>query len=167
MSKNKTRSTVAYHEAGHAVIARVQGIECHGVLMFPPLGTAGAAGTMTKRATTTLARDAERATVLAAIRKDIIVNLAGPCSEAKYHKPRQKYPDQWKHDHKSAEARAIWAALVATGVDLDSLTRNPDGHINLSAEQAAFVTDLLQQCRDAVSNLVDEHWPPSSAWRKL
>ena len=40
------RIIMAYHEAGHAVIARVQGIECLCVVMFSPIDGL-AAGTRT------------------------------------------------------------------------------------------------------------------------
>jgi hypothetical protein len=158
-ARQKLRAMMAYHEASHAVVARVLGIECQGVLMFSPEGGA-ASGALTSSAAY-LARDADQAAQLIALGKDITVAYAGPCGERKHRRPSKKYPDQWKSDYETAQTMAACAALVATGVDYLSLARNPDGSVNLdlSADQIAYTNDLMRQCRDAAIELVDEYWP--------
>jgi hypothetical protein len=147
------RVAMAYHEASHAVIARVQGIECIQVVMFSPIEGL-AAGTQTVKATF-LAIDADSATLLAAIKKDIIVSLAGPCGEMKYRdKPwHQKYFKRWVNDFRSARDRARHAALVATGADRSSGSHHP------TAEQIAYADELPLQCLATASDLVNTYWP--------
>lgn len=74
MLDSNLRMIMAYHEASHAVIARVQGIECLCVVMFSPIEGL-AAGTRTPISTY---HDAGQ------FRKGIIVTLAGPCGEMKH-----------------------------------------------------------------------------------
>jgi hypothetical protein len=147
------RVAMAYHEAGHAVIARVQGIECVQVVMFSPIDGL-AAGTQTTKATW-LAIDADPATLLGAIKKDIVVSLAGPCGEMKYrNKPwHQKYFKRWVSDFKSARDRARYAALVATGADRSSGSHHP------TADQIAIADKLPVHCLDIATYLVNTHWP--------
>jgi hypothetical protein len=144
------RLIMAYHEAGHAVIARVQDIECLGVVMFPPVEGL-AAGTRTPSGGKYLEIDSDQA------KKNIIVSLAGPCSEMKHrNKPwKKKYLVRWKSDHESAWKSAHFATLVATGFDRGSI-RN--GSIKPTAEQIAYSNDLFRQGLVAALHLVDEHW---------
>jgi hypothetical protein len=150
-----TCAAMAYHEAGHAVIARVQGIECPLVVMFSPFEGV-AAGARTVKATF-LALDADPATLLAAIKKDIVVSLAGPCSEMKYrNKPwDKKYFRRWNNDFKSAQIGGRRAAIIATGVGVDrsSVIHHP------TAEQIAIADEVPLECLAMASDLVEAHWP--------
>ena len=74
MSTRKER-IIAYHEAGHAVVARVLGLGVVHVAMFPTDGD-GLAGAQTWSAAW-LARDADHSTKLRALENDAKVNLAG------------------------------------------------------------------------------------------
>jgi hypothetical protein len=150
------RAKTAHHEASHAVIARMQGLACPYVTMFATDAMGAAAATTA--CATHRARGADQATLLAAIRKDIIVCLAGPCGQARYRWPAQKFPVEWQSDIEDAHTFAIRAALVASGVDLP---QKPDGSvtIDLSADQQAYANDLIEQCRDTATDLVKEHWP--------
>lgn len=165
MSKHKQtarraaiRAVIGHHEGSHAVIARVLDIDCPYVAMFAT-DEAGTPAVQTRSATY-LARDADQATQLIAIGKDITVALAGPCGEEKHRKSTKKHPEQWRGDVELAHNLAIRAALVATGVDVRSLAQNPDGSVNVSlnADQLAYANDLIRQCRDAASDLIDANW---------
>jgi ATP-dependent Zn protease len=143
----------AYHEAGHAVIARMLGLKVHYVTT---LESAEAALT---HCAAYQARNADQVTRLAAFMKDIIVALAGPQAQLKYRPPKNKQPYEWGDDLKNAQNSAIQAALMASGVDT---LLNPEGSfitVDLDADQAVCANDMLQQARDAVRDLVAEHWP--------
>ena len=72
---------VAYHEAGHAVIARVLGLEVDWVTITPDLDIAGECDS---DYAFYFAFYADDATQLAAIEKDVMVTLAGPIAECQY-----------------------------------------------------------------------------------
>jgi ATP-dependent Zn protease len=69
---------IAHHEAGHAVIGRVLGIEVEFVTITPDIDFAGSC---TSDYAMYLAFFANDATRLSAIEKDTIVTLAGPIAE--------------------------------------------------------------------------------------
>jgi hypothetical protein len=145
MLDSNLRMIMAYHEASHAVIARVQGIECLCVVMFSPIEGL-AAGTRTPISTY---HDAGQ------FRKGIIVTLAGPCGEMKHrNKPwSRKYLKRWQSDYENARTAAHQAALAATGVDPGSVRS-----IKPTAEQIAYSNDLLLDCLNTARNLVNKHW---------
>jgi hypothetical protein len=167
------RADTAYHEASHAVAARVQNIKCDCVainldkiiehqeiridnklFVF--------AGAAVINSTAKLAHDsgADQATQLTAIRKDLIVGLAGPYGEQK-HRPLKdrrtlkKRFDGWKNDLEIARLYAYLAALVATGVALPS----EGDTIRINTDLLPYADDFFQQCNDAVADLVDKYWP--------
>ncbi|WP_051677457.1 hypothetical protein [Bradyrhizobium sp. URHD0069] len=150
MQKEQKELVLAYHEAGHAVIAHALGIA---VKYVTTLEDASAALT---HSATYLARDADHPAQLEAIRKDVIVCLAGPHSQAKHRRPKKKEPDEWKDDIETASGLAARAGLVATGIDLRRLDENFE--CCLTAYQAEFAADLFQHCSEKARNLVDEHW---------
>ncbi|HYA29870.1 MAG TPA: hypothetical protein VEI95_13690 [Acidobacteriota bacterium] len=85
-SKGKLERLKAYHEAGHAVVARTLGIAMSYVTTLPTEDmTAGGA---LANSASWLARDADQATQLAAIEKDMKACLAGPHAQARYQ-PRK------------------------------------------------------------------------------
>ena len=158
-------AAMAHHEAGHAVIARVQGIECVEVVMFSPIeGLAGGAQIVKA---TFQAFGGDMAALLAAIKKEIVISLSGPCGEMKYRdKPwHKKYFRRWASDFQSAQRGARRAALTATGVSIDYPPRNieRDGaglaiH-HPTAEQIAIADELPLECLATASDLVEAHWP--------
>jgi hypothetical protein len=75
-------AAVAYHEAGHAVIARALGLEVISVTMTP-LDLDYSAITYCQLATYFVIY-ADYATQLSAIEKDVIVKLAGPHAECRF-----------------------------------------------------------------------------------
>jgi hypothetical protein len=161
--KNKhTRRKHAFHEAGHAVVARALGVECHCVTMFGTLderGEAGDASTHTASATYRAihAREANPAAQLDAIRKDAIIALAGPCSQAHYRTPEKRYPDGWQGDYALAQSLAWRAALLTSGTDL--LSQGDEITVSLSPDQGRYAYDFQCQCRDTAADLVWDRWP--------
>jgi hypothetical protein len=85
------------------------------------------------------------------------VCLAGPCGQHHYKPVAKGHSEAWDDDYDHAQG---FAALTAYGIDPRSLPQNPDGSftIDLNAAQQACANDLLEQCRDAATNLVKEHW---------
>jgi hypothetical protein len=78
MTNEKREKMIAYHEAGHAVIARVFGLDVRHVMLFPttPL--------VHRQNAAWLARDADTATMLVALERDAKVTLAGPIAQQKH-----------------------------------------------------------------------------------
>jgi hypothetical protein len=163
MNKSE-RLACAHHEAGHAVIARVQGVECLQVVMFSPM-EGMEAGAQTVKATED-AYDGDQAAFLAATKADIIVSLAGPCSEMKYRdKPwAEKYFRRWNSDFLSAQRSARRAAMITTGVSVNypprKIGRDAAGLAihRPTAEQIEIADSLPLECMAAASDLVGAHW---------
>jgi hypothetical protein len=76
------REAVAYHEAGHAVIARALGLEVDCVTIIPDLDL-DTAGLCTRDWATAGFYD-DLATQLSAIEKDVVVSLASSAAECLY-----------------------------------------------------------------------------------
>jgi len=108
-SKGKIERLKAYHEAGHAVVARTLGITLSYVTMLPTddMPAGGALG----NSVSWLARDTDQATRLAAIEKDMKACLAGPHAQKRYQPRKNKRtPNEWASDFnlaKSLVARVI------------------------------------------------------------
>jgi hypothetical protein len=80
---NKARQTLerAYHETGHAVIARILGIDVKNVTIVESAGNLGSVQTSSAWH---LARDADQASQLVAISKDVMISFAGPHAQRRY-----------------------------------------------------------------------------------
>jgi hypothetical protein len=164
MTENE-RTACAYHEASHAVIARVQGVECIQVLMSSPIEGLAAGAQIVKASYG--AFDGDQAALLAVLKKETIVSLAGPCGEMKYrNKPwDKKYFRRWNSDFESAQRSARRAALTATGVSIDHPPRNIERDAaglsihRPTAEQIAYADEVGLECMATASDLVEAHWP--------
>ena len=86
--KDKLERLKAYHEAGHAVVARTLGMAMSYVTMLPTDDMT--AGSALADSASWLARDADQATQLAAIEKDMKALLAGPHAQARYQPRKTK-----------------------------------------------------------------------------
>jgi ATP-dependent Zn protease len=143
---------VAYHEAGHAVVAGRLGLKIVYVNILD-----GGEGALTESATS-LARDLDKETYLAAISKDIIVALAGPLAQQRRRAPPAKRQlAEWEDDIRVATSLAFSAALVASGVERDQIDLAMLD--NLNADQRAHANHLFGQCNDRARELVVDHWP--------
>jgi hypothetical protein len=150
----RTEIDKAYHETGHAVIARVLGIHVNLLTTFSIDEFTGAVAETYSAAY--LARDADQATRVAACMKDAIVCLAGP--EAQYrHRPQtRRRPPEWESDLDGARNFAATAALIASGVDVRAMDLQVP--VTLNADQLSYANDMLQQSQEAARELVAEHW---------
>jgi ATP-dependent Zn protease len=157
------REAVAYHEAGHAVIARSLGLEVTSVTIIPDLDHFDI--TYYHQFATYRARNADLATQISTAETDAMVSLAGPAAEYRYRRPKsvQELAQEmatWRSDGEMARDR------VAHAVDLkhDLLTaRGPecDGELfdELCDEFDRLCAELFDQFSTEVEILVDKHWP--------
>jgi hypothetical protein len=150
---NKRELAKAYHEAGHAVMARRLGIAVIYATMLSTDDT-NAAAALTQRAAW-FARDADQATLLSAIEKDIKICLAGPYAQSR-HRPRKsgRNPDEWRDDIENASGLVAEIVLNERGAMPpvgEIVTLDPDG-----ATRAKCIFDRLAEETDAV---VEENWP--------
>ena len=113
-SKSKLERLKAYHEAGHAVMARTLGMAMSYVTMLPTDDMT--AGSAMADSASWLARNANQATQLAAIEKDMKALLAGPHAQARYQPRKTKrIPSEWASDFKLAKSCATKAVLIRNG----------------------------------------------------
>jgi hypothetical protein len=152
----------AYHEAGHAVVARALGI-----------GVVRAAGFSTGpdnagQVLTAFEFDDDLPAQLAAIWKDLAVALAGPRAENRYrYGPATSWSaapfnidwiarasDGWAGDIKNAKMLAIRSVRLKEGSLLPI-----DGLVEASAAQMAEANRLLEQSWQETGVLVGQHWP--------
>jgi len=144
----------AYHESGHAVVARTLGVVVEYVTMLED-GHESSGQVLTHGAAYCV-WDSDKATRLAAMANDAIISLAGPRAQQLYRPPK-KTPDAWKSDIEFATSISYFAALIESGVDVgrsDSLRDH-----NITDGQEAFATDFFRRCSDEALKLVEKHWP--------
>jgi hypothetical protein len=98
---------VAYHEASHAVIARVLCLEITCATIVP---NGHRQGTVKMKSAAHLANGADPVTRLLAIKKDALVDFAGPYAEARQGAKLEDTEHAWEADFDSAMfgcARAV------------------------------------------------------------
>jgi pimeloyl-ACP methyl ester carboxylesterase len=159
-TRRKTAKLVAYHEAGHAVIARRLGVPVCYVALFPTESEATAA-TVTGRAVyEARCAAADPETLAKAFEVDGQICLAGPYSDFEFwrrHRAalnRKRYEEGWEDDRRNAETCVGSAVLLRTG------GRLPEGaqEVEFTPEQAAAVTELWNRLKDQVQTLVARQW---------
>ena len=138
--REKMIAMIAYHEAGHAVVARSLGI---GVSFVTLLGAdAESEAAARTHSATWLARNDDQAAQLAAIEKDAKVCLAGLYAQSRYRarKMTEKIKQQeWGDDISNARSFACRAVLVGHGVEV------PDGMVTLNDEDAADAVQIFNR----------------------
>ena len=157
-SKGKLDRLKAYHEAGHAVVARKLGIAMSYVTMLPTDDMTGG-GALTNSASW-LARDADQATHLAAIEKDMKALLAGPHAQARYQPRKHKrIPNEWASDFNLAKSFATKAVLIRNGRGADIPIGEGAFEIALGADDFAEIARLFNRIWNETEALVAELWP--------
>src|SRR5262245_8600630 len=133
MAKWLKREDIAYHEAGHAVIARKLGIEVTHAALFAT-GDDELAGTRTRSAeylALSAYRDgkADMPAVVTALEGDVKVSLAGPTAQRRHRPPKTEIG--WDDDLERATSCAAKTVLLLSGteppeVDRVAVTLEPD-----------------------------------------
>jgi len=143
-------SEIAYHETGHAVIARGHGLGVPYVVLLP---TDGAVASAPSESAVHLARNADRATQMAAIEQEFTVIMAGPVAQ-RCHRPSESERG-WYDDRKNAESLVVRAAMLEAG------TTVPEGgaEVTLKPEERERATQLFNQLVEKTNDLVAANWP--------
>jgi len=156
--KGKLERQKAYHEAGHAVVARTLGITMSYVTMLSTDDMT--AGSALADSASWLARDADQATRLAAIGKDMKALLAGPHAQARYQPRKSKrIPNEWASDFKLAKSFATKAVLIRTGRGADIPIGEGAFEIVLGADDLAEIARLFNRISNETEALVAKLWP--------
>jgi hypothetical protein len=143
----------AYHEAGHAVVARVLGVSVtHVTILSTKDDNSGAAQT---RSAAWLARDTGAPARIAALRKDALVALAGPHAQVR-HRPqtniKRATSKEWKDDIANVMNALGLAAGHAGSRPLAASDRIPP-------ELIPEVQCLWSQVEPESQKMVEEYWP--------
>jgi hypothetical protein len=159
MRKSEREAVTAYHEAGHAVIARQLGLEVASVTIIPDLDYFGV--TYYHHFATYLARNADLATQISAAETDAMVSLAGPTAECLYRRPsKREMAVCWETDREAV----IDAVSRAVDFKHDLLTGHGpecDGELfdQLCDEFDQLCDELNNQLSLKTMMLVVKHWP--------
>jgi hypothetical protein len=147
------RRAKAHHEAGHAVIARVLGVD----VSYVTLIRMGESSFVETQSALYLAKDKNLSAQIAAAKNDARAFLAGPIAQCRYRplteRQRQKEKENgWSHDY--ANIRLLVAQILCvqdgrSAVDLDETTVTVD----LNKFNAA-----LDRLQDEAAALVEKHW---------
>lgn len=142
---------LAYHEAGHAVIARRHGLGVPYVVLLP---TDDAVAHAPSESAVHLARNADRPTQMAAIEKEFTVCMAGPLAQRRY-RPSNKSERGWYDDRKNAESLVVRAAMLEAGTPV------PEGgaEVTLKPEESERAIQVFNQLVGKTGALVGHNWP--------
>lgn len=156
MTNKKWEARVAYHEAGHAVAARLLGIGITYVTLLP-VAAGGAASTQAHSAARS-AWDKDVSSLLAAIEKDTIVVLSGPHAGYRFHPADgPKHQKGCSQDRAAAMDHAELAILIENKGR--ALTDDEDDGETLAPEDAARAVLMAQDLEKQAEALVAENWP--------
>jgi hypothetical protein len=145
----KHRAIVAYHEASHAVAARVQGVGVDRIAMFPTdEGGTPAAAT---HSAAYLADKSDPAACITGREKDARVALAGNIGQQRA-RPGSVCADA--SDQEVARYAALCIALLSSGRP----EPGPGEMIELSKTDVNSIDDIRRRLRSEAEALVMEHW---------
>jgi len=146
------KKQMAYHEAGHAVIARMLGV---GVpqLTLVSVDADNAAGAITASAAALADRN-DLFAYVAGIEKDIKISIAGPQSQNIY-RPSDENHDEWESDRQTQLSLALKIVLLKAGIDI------PDAGLQASvnSDQLDEAKRLLARLAEETRALVIANWP--------
>ena len=157
---NEQRIRLAYHEASHAVAARVQGVDVVSVLMFQT-----DAKTRSSILSRSAAHDAEQqgtASRIAGLEIDIWVSLAGPVGDELRRKARfqrRAMRDDAKDDVARSQKLALRIALLMAGEHAPQVPHGEEIDIDVSSAFIESANAILRRLRDETKALLTEHWP--------
>jgi hypothetical protein len=156
-SRGKRELAKAYHEAGHAVVARTLGITLSYVTMLSTVDMP--AGGALGNSASWLARDTDQATRLAAIEKDMKACLAGPHAQKRYQPRKNKRtPNEWASDFNLAKSLATKAVLITNGRGADIPMREGPFKVTLEFDDLVEIEQLFNRISNETEALVAELW---------
>src|ERR1700733_15185184 len=128
-ARQKFELLKAYHEAGHAVVARLLEIPVNRVTIFPTDDTNQAIAEAHSAAY--LSRNEDAAGQIIGLEKDAKVCLAGPYAQHHY-RPAQgqtvdDFPDEWASDIANAQSLVATSWMIRQGISLDRGASLSDG----------------------------------------
>jgi hypothetical protein len=147
------RDLTAYHEAGHAVVARLQGVEIDAVMMFGFEKTADATVLISDRPISS-----DMTERIAGIETAIRTGLAGPIASRLYGKaPSRKIEFIASDDVKQAHSMAVEFALLIAGVPIPPPPRdNMVFELDHTTIESANTT--ITRLQAETKTLLVEHW---------
>jgi hypothetical protein len=151
----KLRREKAYHEASHAVIARLQGVEVVGVLMFQ---TEGANASVFSRSASYYA-EPDTAARIAAIETDLRIAIAGPVGNTLHVNGGQKgrhMADGETDDIVRCKSMAVEIAMLRAGEPLPHHEEDFEIEIDSSIVHSANV--ILAQLRNETKLMLERNW---------
>ena len=153
-AKKKKRRKIAYHEAGHAVAARILGVRVPYIAMIPI--DDGSPAMAMAEAASWAARNASPADQQRACEIDIKIAMAGPYAQQRYEGRHQRYDPDFSapkgHDDFNIMSMAIHHLLRATGKETPA-----DGEqvqIELSDDDQVYLRALLARLWEETETLV-------------
>jgi len=146
----------AYHEASHAVIARVLGVEVLGVAMFPT-DDVNRAGALTYSASYYSGTD--KAARIAGLEIDIKIGLAGPITDARHSKGRPSRSMKHGAADDIARSRSM-AAEIALLMAGEQLPQHHDAmQITVTPALIETANAILARLQTETEALLTQHWP--------
>jgi len=151
----KIRRIKSFHEAGHAVVARILGVEVSSVTMRPT-GSDNSAGVETVSASW-LARNAKTSEQILGCENDALVALAGMAAQARSHPDLLVTTDnpEFQADIGNAQRMVANIVLLLGGTAVIEGERSPP----LSGDDLRMAKGKFDQLIQKTYALVDEHWP--------
>jgi hypothetical protein len=150
------REIASHHEAAHAVIARVQGVEVVGVLMFRTDETTPSSVFSRSAA---YHAGADTAARIAGLEMEIRIALAGPIANALYGKDRssRKVKESEIDDRARSDSMAVEIALLMAG---KPIPQHHDG-IQLTVDRTIIESAnvVITRLWEETKALLVEHWP--------
>ena len=152
MNKRK-RAIVAFHEASHAVAARLPGIEVIGVVMFQT--NSAHASVLSQSAAHHAGPNPEF--LIAGIETDIRISLAGPVGDLLYGKRRAATLEGGDADDMvRSQSKAVEIALRIAGEPLPQLLPGESKEIEVSSATAERANVILRRLYDETKTLLTE-----------
>jgi hypothetical protein len=151
---------IAYHEAGHAVIALVLGVDVPCVSMARIGASAEGTPATLRWSAEWLARNDPR-TMLVGLETDAKITLAGPSAEQKYRPDtniKLALREQWRDDMRLAQSAATKIVLIRADPN-QQFDFDGERTFKITAEQNAEIAQLVNRFSDEVRVLVEQHWP--------
>lgn len=154
----RNERAVAFHEAGHAVVARLLGVKVDHLTMFST--GAGNSASATTQSAVWQAVDADLTGKIEAVMKDMKVRLGGPHAQAQHlnmndREVARALRNEWTDDVERARHLAAAAAALKDGAKIDLR-----GSIafSLGPEQTKAAASFFDRANDEVEVLIKENW---------